>query len=117
MEIWHNPRCSKSRTAVAFLDEAGVEYTVRHYLEDSPSADEIRKLLGRLGLEPWDITRTGDQPAKDLGMADWGRTPDDRDRWITALAATPALIQRPIVTTDEGRAVVARTDEALRSLL
>ncbi|HSA49914.1 MAG TPA: arsenate reductase family protein [Yinghuangia sp.] len=117
MEIWHNPRCSKSRTAVAFLDEAGVEYTVRRYLEDSPSADEIRDLLGLLGMEPWEITRTGDQPAKDLGMAAWGKTADDRERWITALAENPALIQRPIVTTDQGHAVVARTEDALQSLL
>lgn len=116
MEIWHNPRCSKSRAAVAHLDEAGTAYTVRRYLDDPPTAAEIRDVLTRLGLEPWDITRTGDQPAKDLGMASWGRTAADRDRWIDALAENPALVQRPIVVTDDGRAVVARSEEALREL-
>ncbi|WP_436773889.1 arsenate reductase family protein [Yinghuangia sp. YIM S09857] len=117
MEIWHNPRCSKSRAATAFLDEAGVEYTVRRYLEDPPSADEIRGVLERLALDPWDITRTGDQAAKDLGITAWPKTADERERWITALAENPALIQRPIVTRDDGRAVVARDDQALQNLL
>lgn len=117
MEIWLNPRCSKCRTATAFLDEAGVTYTVRRYLEDPPKADEIRVVLGRLGLEPWDITRTAEPAAKDLGLSGWGRTDADRDRWIDALAANPSLIQRPIITADDGHAVVARDEETLRSLV
>lgn len=115
-EIWHNPQCSKSRTATKFLDEAGVEYSVRRYLDAPPTADELRDVLRRLDAEPWDITRTGEQIAKDLGMSKWGRTPADRDRWIEALAEHPRLIQRPIVLTPDGGAVVARDDAALRSL-
>ncbi|MBF6209930.1 arsenate reductase family protein [Nocardia puris] len=115
-EIWHNPRCGKSRAATAHLDGAGVEYRVRRYLDDPPTADELRAVLARLGAEPWDITRTGEPVAKDLGLASWGRTPADRERWIEALAAHPKLIQRPIVLTADGGAVVARTDEALRTL-
>ncbi|WP_378731176.1 arsenate reductase family protein [Nocardia brasiliensis] len=115
-EIWHNPRCTKSRNATAFLDEAGIEYSVRRYLDEPPTAAELRTVLRRLGAEPWDITRTGEQIAKDLGMSGWGRTPADRDRWIEALAEHPKLIQRPIVLTADGGAVVARDDAALRSL-
>lgn len=118
MEIWVNPRCSKCRTALSFLDSAGAEYTVRRYLEDPPSAAEIREVLGRLGLEPWDITRTGEQVAEELGISRWPKqSAADRDRWIDALAANPALIQRPIITADDGHAVVGRSDEALRSVL
>ncbi|CAM4291701.1 arsenate reductase family protein [Nocardia ninae] len=115
-EIWHNPRCTKSRNATAFLDEAGVEYSVRRYLDEPPTPDELRGVLRRLGAEPWDITRTGEQIAKDLGLSEWGRTPADRDRWIAALAEHPKLIQRPIVLTADGGAVVARDDAALREL-
>jgi arsenate reductase (glutaredoxin) len=68
-EIWHNPRCTKSRNATAFLDEVGVDYTVRRYLDDPPTAAELRTVLDRLGAEPWDIARTGEQIAKDLGMS------------------------------------------------
>ncbi|MBF6225848.1 arsenate reductase family protein [Nocardia abscessus] len=116
-EIWHNPRCSKSRNATAFLDEAGVDYTVRKYLDQPPTAAELHEVLRRLGAEPWDITRTGEQIAVDLGMASWGRTAADRDRWIEALVEHPRLIQRPIVLTADGGAVVARDDATLRDLL
>jgi arsenate reductase len=116
-EIWHNPRCTKSRNATAFLDEAGVDYTVRRYLDDPPTTAELRTVLDRLGAEPWHITRTGEQIAKDLGMSGWGRTAADRDRWIEALAANPKLIQRPIVLTADGGGAVARDDATLRSLV
>ncbi|MCH0539117.1 arsenate reductase family protein [Streptomyces sp. MUM 203J] len=117
MEIWINPACSKCRSAVRILDEEGVTYIVRRYLEDVPSPGEIRTVLRRLGLEPWDITRTQEAAAKELGMKAWPRDDVSRDRWIEALAAHPKLIQRPIVTADDGTAVVARTEEAVRDAL
>ncbi|MFK4102783.1 arsenate reductase family protein [Streptomyces sp. NPDC019531] len=117
MEIWINPACSKCRSAVSVLDAEGAEYTVRRYLEDVPSEDEIRAVLDRLGLEPWDITRTQEAVAKELGLKEWARDHSSRDRWITALAEHPKLIQRPIITADDGSAVVARTDDAVRDAL
>jgi arsenate reductase len=117
MEIWVNPACSKCRSAVKLLEEAGAEYTVRRYLEDVPSAQELRAVLQRLGLEPWDITRTQEDAAKELGLRDWPRDAAARDRWITALAEHPKLIQRPIITADDGSAVVARSEDAVRDAL
>lgn len=116
MEIWFNPSCSKCRTAASILDEEGASYTVRRYLDDPPTPAEIREVLGRLGLEPWDIARTGEAVAKELELKTWPRTDEARERWIEALAAHPKLIQRPIITVDD-RAVVARTDDAVRSVL
>jgi arsenate reductase len=117
MEIWINPACSKCRSAVKLLDAEGAEYTVRRYLEDVPSEDEIRDVLERLGLEPWDIARTQEAEARELGVKDWPRDAGARDRWIRALAEHPRLIQRPIITADDGTAVVARTDDAVRDAL
>ncbi|MFI0963630.1 arsenate reductase family protein [Streptomyces sp. NPDC021080] len=117
MEIWINPACSKCRSAISLLDAEGAEYTVRRYLEDVPSAEEIRAVLDRLGLEPWDITRTGEADAKELGIGDWARDAGSRDRWITALSEHPKLIQRPIITADDGTALVGRTEEAVREAL
>ncbi|MGW1585412.1 arsenate reductase family protein [Streptomyces sp. NPDC002386] len=114
MEIWINPACSKCRGAIGLLDTEGADYTVRRYLEDVPSEDEIRAVLGRLGLEPWDITRTQEADAKELGLKDWARDESTRDRWITALAEHPKLIQRPIITADDGTALVGRSEEAVR---
>ncbi|WP_326697153.1 arsenate reductase family protein [Streptomyces sp. NBC_01754] len=117
MEIWINPACSKCRAAVSLLDSEGAAYTVRRYLEDVPSPDEIRDVLGRLGLEPWDITRTGEADAVELGVEEWPRDAVSRERWIRALSEHPKLIQRPIITAQDGSAVVARTDEAVRDAL
>jgi len=117
MEIWINPACSKCRSALTILDAEGAEYTVRRYLEDVPSEDEISDVLARLGLEPWDIVRTQEADAKELGLKEWPRDDASRARWIAALAAHPKLIQRPIITADDGTAVVARTEEAVRGAL
>ncbi len=117
MEIWINPACSKCRSALTLLDAEGADYTVRRYLEDVPSPEEIRQVLDRLGLEPWDITRTQEAVAKELGVKDWPRDEADRDRWIEALAGNPKLIQRPIITAEDGTAVVGRSEEAVRDAL
>ncbi|WP_050370800.1 arsenate reductase family protein [Streptomyces acidiscabies] len=117
MEIWINPACSKCRSALTILDAEGAQYTVRRYLEDVPSEAEIAEVLGRLGLEPWDIVRTQEAAAKELGLKEWPRDETSRARWITALAAHPKLIQRPIITAEDGTAVVARTEEAVRGVL
>ncbi|MFJ7585996.1 ArsC/Spx/MgsR family protein [Streptomyces sp. NPDC097617] len=119
MEIWINPACSKCRSALTLLDAEGADYTVRRYLEDVPSEDEIREVLGRLGLEPWDITRTSDPLAKETGVRELPREETDaaRGAWIAHLAAHPKLIQRPIITAEDGTAVVARSEEAVREAL
>ncbi len=75
MEIWINPACSKCRSAIGMLDAEGADYTVRRYLEDVPTEDEIRDVLDRLGLEPWDITRTQEADAKELGSRTGRGTP------------------------------------------
>ena len=113
MEIWHNPRCSKSRTAKAALDEAGVEYTERRYLDDPPTAAEFDAVLTRIGAEPWDVARLNEPVAKELGLK---TLEHDRARWIELMVANPVLIQRPIVLAGE-TAVVARDPESVRRAL
>lgn len=115
MEIWINPACSKCRTATAALDEAGVAYEVRRYLDDPPTREELVTLLARLGLEPWDVARTGEPEAVEV--RDLARHADAREAWLTALVNHPRLLQRPIITADDGTAVVARTPEALARVL
>lgn len=117
MEIWVNPACSKCRSALSLLDEAGASYTVRRYLDDPPTAAELDEVLRRLGVQPWDVARTSEPVARELGLAQWPREEAARDRWIAAMVANPKLIQRPIITADDGTTVVARTPEAVRSVL
>ncbi|MFC5754037.1 arsenate reductase family protein [Actinomadura rugatobispora] len=113
-QIWHNPRCSKSRAAKAAFDEAGVAYTERRYLDEPPTAEELEAVLTRIGAEPWEVARLNEPVAKELGLKDMER---DRARWIETMAANPSLIQRPIVLTPGGGAVVARDPESVRKAL
>ena len=114
MEVWFNPSCSKCRAARDHLEDAGVEYTLRRYLDDPPSEAELRAALSALDLEPWDITRMAEPLARELGLEDMAR---DADAWIRVLAEHPTLIQRPLVITDDGRAWVARDDETLTEVV
>jgi len=117
VEIWVNPACSKCRAATSALDEAGVEYTVRRYLEDPPTREELEQVLDRLGLEPWDITRTREAGTHDADLIAVPKDAEHRDRWLDALAAHPQLIQRPIITADDGTTVVGRDPEAVAKVL
>lgn len=110
--IWHNPRCSKSRQTLALLQERGEEINIRAYLDDAPSADDIRAALAALALRAIDITRTGEALFKELGLS----KTDDDDTLIAALAAHPRLIERPIVLK-EGRAALGRPPENVLDIL
>jgi arsenate reductase len=114
MELWHNPRCTKSRQAKELLDERGVTYEERRYLDAPPTADELDAVLTAMGKEPWEITRMGEGVAADLGLKS---APKDRATWIATLVANPILIERPILVTDDGRAAVGRPTEAIADLL
>lgn len=109
MEVWINPACSKCRTAIRELDAAGAEYTTRRYLDEPPTTAELEGVLARLGLEPWDITRMN-EPNAPKGLP---RDEEHRADWVAALVEDPRLIQRPIITLDDGTAVVARDPETL----
>ena len=115
MEIWVNPACSKCRAATEALDEAGVAYTVRRYLDEPPTRAELEEVLTRLGLEPWHITRTG-EPESDA-VSSLPRTEEARGDWLQALVDHPRLIQRPIITADDGTTVVGRDPESLAKIL
>jgi len=114
LSLWHNPRCSKSRGAKEILEEAGVAFEERRYLEQPPTAAELDQVLTALGKEPWEVARTGEAVAKEIGLKD---LPRDRARWIEVMVANPVLIERPILVSSDGRAVVGRPPENVRDLL
>lgn len=112
MEIWHNPRCSKSRATLALLQEHGVEPEVRRYLDDPPTRAELEGALAALGTEdPLALTRTG-----ETGFREQGLKGADRDTLLDALAADPTLIERPLVRSGD-RAVLGRPPENVLPLL
>ena len=112
VKIWHNPRCSKSRNAVALLEEQGVEVEVMKYLETPPGKDEIVEVLKMLGISARELMRTKEDIYKELGL----KNVSDEDALIDAMVTHPKLIERPIVIKD-GKAAIGRPIENIVELL
>lgn len=108
MEIWHNPRCSKSREALGILEASGLPFVERQYLQDPPDQEELDRVLKALDMEPWELARTQEPLAKELGLSE---LPKERSRWLDVLVENPILIERPIVIASDGRAVIGRPPE------
>jgi arsenate reductase len=116
VEIWINPACSKCRAATKALDEAGVTYTVRRYLDDPPTAEELSAVLTRrLNLDPWHLVRHNEPEAKPL--RDLPRDDSHRADWINAMVTHPILIQRPILTANDQSTAIARDPKTLAHFL
>ncbi|WP_281300521.1 MULTISPECIES: arsenate reductase (glutaredoxin) [unclassified Iodidimonas] len=113
MELWHNPRCSKSRQTLALLDARGVDLVIRRYLETPPSADEIAHALKLLGMTPRQLLRRGEAAYQDLGLDDPDKSDEDL---IAAMAAHPILIERPILIGTD-RAALGRPPEQVLDIL
>ncbi|HEX6956734.1 MAG TPA: arsenate reductase (glutaredoxin) [Ferrovibrio sp.] len=108
--LYHNPRCSKSRQALALLQERGVEPQIVEYLKTPPSAEELKRVLRLAGLKPRDVLR------KTEG-AEAGLSADmPEEALIAGLVAHPAALERPIFVHD-GRAVLGRPPENVLKLL
>lgn len=109
--IYHNQRCSTSRTVLGLIEEAGLEPTIVKYLETPPSHDGLRKLLDDAGLVPSEAIRKKEALYKELNLSD-----ASEDELLDAMVANPILIERPIVVTDKGT-VLARPSERVREIL
>lgn len=107
--IWHNPRCTKSRQALALLRDRGIEPEIVEYLKTPPSEADIRSALGMLDLPAPALLRRREAAEAGLG-AD-----SDAEAVIAAMVKEPALIERPVVIRD-GRAVIGRPTEAIEAL-
>ena len=105
-QVFFNPSCSKCRTLRALLDERGLEADYVRYLEQTPTREELERVLKLLGTgDPRDMMRTGEAIYRSLGLAT-----ASRDELLDAMVEHPILIERPIVIRDD-RAVIGRPPE------
>src|SRR4051794_20083611 len=110
--MYFNPRCSKCRTAEGLLQERGIDAEIVRYLDAPPTVDELRRLMGMLGLDdPRAMMRTGEDVYKELKLASV-----QGDDLLRAISEHPILLERPIVVQGD-RAVIARPPERLLELL
>lgn len=111
--IYHNPRCSKSRETLKLLQDKGIEPEVREYLKDVPSSDELKEILGKLGIGPRDLLRKKEAEYKEAGLDDVSLTDD---AVIEAMTQYPKLIERPIVINGD-QARIGRPPESVLEIL
>lgn len=118
LQLLHNPRCSKSREALALLEDSGRQLKVIDYQKTPLDLAALQALLGQLraaepGFNVRELLRSGEDEYQSLGLAQ----PElGEAELLAALAAHPKLLQRPIVS-DGQRAVIARPPERLNALL
>lgn len=110
--VYHNPRCGKSRATVALLEESGVKPRIIEYLKTPPSAAELRAIIAKLGIDPVELVRKGE----DVYRTRYAGRQLSGEQWIEAMVKDPILIERPIVVRGE-RAVLGRPPENVTGLL
>ena len=113
MRLYHNPRCSKSRGALDLLQARGFAPEVVYYLDQPPSAIELRELLRMLGMHPRELMRTGEDEYTQLGLNDASL---QDDALVEMMVKHPGLIERPILVHD-GKAIIGRPVERILEIL
>lgn len=112
IEIYHNPRCRKSREGLAILEASGKDFKMIKYLEDVPSAKELSDVIKKLGISADQLVRKNE--------AIWKENYKNKDlnesQIIEAMIAHPKLIERPIVISGE-KAVLGRPPENITAFL
>lgn len=111
--LYHNPHCSKSRETLGLLRKHGIEPRIVAYLENPPTARELRSLVEMLDIPARGLLREGEPEFAELGLSDPGKSDDEL---IAAIHAHPRLLQRPIFVY-LGRAVIGRPPEQVLALI
>ncbi len=102
IRIWHNPRCSKSRAALKFLEEEGVDVEIIKYLDVPHTKEEIENLIDMLKIDSVrELMRTKEDIYKELNL----KEEKDEQKLIEAMIEHPRLIERPIVIKGSSAAI------------
>lgn len=110
--IYHNNRCRKSREGLEILKNSGKEFEVVTYLEDIPSKEELKKIIGLLGIQPIELVRKNEA----IWKSDYKGKALSNDEIITAMIENPKLIERPIVINKQ-KAVIGRPPETILNII
>jgi arsenate reductase len=111
--IFHNPSCSKSRGALALLQEQPIDFEVIEYLVTPPSKATLETIVAKLTGPVSELVRTGDKRFVELGLDK--ATYDRPDQVVNLLVEHPELMERPVVIRGD-RAVIARPSERVAEL-
>lgn len=112
IEVLHNPRCTKSRQALQYLDDKNIAYDTILYLKEPLDKSQLAAIIEKTGLKPIDVVRKTEKDWKENFK---GKEMDD-DQVLEAMLAYPKLIQRPIII-NKNKAVIGRPTEEIDKLL
>jgi len=113
VQIFHNPRCSKSRQTLALIEEKGIQPEIILYLENTPNAIQLKDILSKLNISARELLRKSEQDYKDNNLSDLTLSEQDL---IEKMTQFPKLIERPIVIKNN-QAVLGRPPENVLDLL
>jgi arsenate reductase len=112
IEIYHNPRCGKSRNCLAFLDQSNEDYKIIPYLTETPSFEDLKALLQKLSLQPIQLVRIKEK----VWIENYKEKTLSDDEIVQAMVDNPILIERPIVVKN-GKAIIGRDLDLVASFL
>lgn len=112
MKIFHNNRCSKSRSTLQIIEEKGIDVDIINYLNTPPTKSELIDILNMLNLPAEKLIRKGEAIFKE----NFKGKQFSNDQWIDIMLEYPKLIERPIVIHN-GKAVIGRPPENVNLLL
>ena len=112
IKIYHNNRCSKSRQGLQILEETGKKFEVIKYLENVPTAQELKNIINLLGISPMELIRKNETIWKENYK---NKTLSDNEL-IEAMVNNPKLIERPIIINGN-KAVIGRPPEKIIDIL
>ncbi len=112
IQIWHNPKCSKSRAAMELLENKNIDANVVEYLKQIPTKEQIKDVLKKLRISAKELLRTSEDIYKELNL----NQIDDEETLIDFMVKNPILIERPIIIKGD-KAVIARPIENLSELI
>jgi arsenate reductase len=112
IQVYHNPRCGKSRNCLAFIEQTNQKYEIIPYLTETPTFNELKDLLGKLNLDPIQLVRIKEK----IWIENYKGKELTNDEIIQAMIDNPILIERPIVIKD-GKAIIGRDLDNVASFL
>lgn len=112
IQIYHNPRCGKSRNCLAFVEKTDQEYQIIPYLTATPSFDDLKVLLDQLNLKPIQLVRIKEK----IWIENYKNKTLNDSEIIQAMVENPILIERPIVVKN-GKAIIGRDLDLVASFL
>jgi arsenate reductase len=110
--IYHNHRCTKSRSALELIKKKSKNFEIIEYLKTPPSEKELKRILKKLGMKAEGLVRKKEPLFKER----FAGKKLTEEEWIRSMVQNPVLIERPIVVKGN-HAVIGRPPENVRSLL